>query len=206
MPGAPFFRLASSTCNPQTQNCAVRLVVPLEFPGVEDMIQEDMLGGSLTPYIYWFTQSTAPACQGSSFCGQSAICGLGSAGGQIFSDFVDTYIQRSGVNCTNASTQTGNYSIRAIACRADDDCRQDGVVNGLTFANPQLPLDIGCPVPPPDDCGTNSCQDCRPAGDGCSVGLSGRLSCTFPASGAHFRFLAGGAGGTGLPWAGSVTR
>lgn len=63
---------------------------------------------------------------------------------------------------------------------------------------------LGCPVPPPYDCGDGQCGgSCIPGGEGpCTVSTDGQLSCKAPGPGAHLRYRAKGAGHDDFPGTG----
>lgn len=114
MAGAWYFALKNPACDPYSpQGCAVQLRVPLEFPGVEDMVAEDGLFGSPLPVVYWYDDGTADPCPGTQTnCGQVSICGTAGFGGKLNSDFLETWVERGGVTCSNVGQQTGEYAIR----------------------------------------------------------------------------------------------
>lgn len=142
--GQPFVRLKNPACDPTTTPCVIELRVPIELPGVEQMVDEDGFG-SPTPAVYWFAADEAPPCPGSTVdCGQEMICGLaGTTAGKIDADFVETWIERPGVTCDNAENQSGVYSLRVMVCRTA--CRIDTVANGISFDELNVAASIGGP-------------------------------------------------------------
>ncbi len=181
-------------CSPQTELCSVSLRVPLEFPGNKQ-------NTGITPQVFWFQGSSAPdPCNPifPPYCDFYRVCGF--PGDEILEDFGETSLHLGDYNCSTIVTASADYSLIAWnECLTT--CRRSLYVNGMHFGGPATALAIGCSIPPPDDCATNTneCRDCRPAGGGCSVSADGNLSCTFPASGAHLRYRAGGAGGASFP-------
>ena len=130
----------------------------------------------------------------------------------LATDHVYTYIEKEGLTCAGAPYSFGSYTVRADTCQGAcppfHPCFPNCAACGWCGKSKQISVsftvtksDLGCPVPPPDDCstGTNQCQDCQPVGGGCSVSRDGRPSCKFPGPGAHLRYRAGGAGGDTFP-------
>jgi hypothetical protein len=114
-PGREYFRVKSTSCDPKAGECTVQMRVPLEFPGLEQMIADHGLSLSPTPTIFWFTSSPAPPCPGTE-CGQDTICGTSGFGGKLNRDLLETWVERS-VSCASAPMQTEVFSLRAIVCR-----------------------------------------------------------------------------------------
>ena len=178
-------------CDPTVGSCAVKIHATATIKGLRDMIDEDGLGSSLTPWAEWYP------CTGAG-CAKDIVCGLDAAGGRINFDNLDTWLER-GLSCAQALTL--NLSVKLRVC-STSSCESSVVIN-LPAAD--LASALGCPPPPPpDDCATdsNTCRNCLPAGGsggGCSVSAEGKLSCEFQGHGAAVRYRAGGAGGTGFP-------
>src|SRR6185503_20710191 len=88
----PVIELVNAACDPKAGPCAIRLRVPLEFPGNKQNIAT--AGGSFgapTPKAYWFLGGTPPASCAPRFdpdCGQISICGI--IGAQYIGDFGET--------------------------------------------------------------------------------------------------------------------
>lgn len=213
--GEPFFRLETPSCDPSATSCVVQLVVPLEFPGAEDMW--DHYGGVSypSPWVFWFDEPTVGSCPtGSSppSCSpaQDVTCGVPGFNGRINRDFIETWVEKPGVGCHNVLDQTGDYAVRAAVCASNgiSSCRKDVVVQGMTFDTPLLAASIGCVIPPPEDCAEQSpgmCSLCRngvgpdgggPAG-GPGGGPGGEGGPTGPGALLHYR--AGGVGGPDFP-------
>jgi RHS repeat-associated protein len=181
----------SSSCDPTAGSCGVKIHATATIPGLADMISEDGLFGSLTPWVEWYP------CAGAG-CAKDATCGLDAFGGRINFDNLDTWLA-TGLSCAQALTL--NLSVKIRVCAASG-CESSVVIN---LPGTNLAQGLGCPPPPlpppPDDCGTNTnqCRDCRPAGGGCSFSAEGKLSCEFPGHGTAVRYRAGGAGGDTYP-------
>jgi hypothetical protein len=173
-------------CDPNTESCEVELRLGLEFPGNIQNLQDD--DGAPTPRVWWFTGATPPSCTPwpNTPCSILAECGQFV---DIPSDFIDTFI-RITATCESLRTSSSAYSIKAANCITNDDCREPTLlaVGDLRFDDPALASQIGCPVPPPDDCSEspNMCTMCQIAGAG-------------PAGGAPAGGPAGGPGGEGGP-------
>ena len=201
-----YFRLSNPNCDPQTaQNgCAVQLRVPLQFPGLRDMIDEEGgLSSSPTPLVFWYDSSPPPPCTISSpspNCMQDSLCGRPFAGGQFNQDHVETWVERGGITCQNAGQQTGIHSLRAVVCATA--CRVDTVVQDLMWETLR-PEDIGCPEEPPMEAcnGDDGCTDCTAGGAGPGGGPPGLGGPGSPPTGpkATLRYVGGGAGFAGLP-------
>ena len=130
-------------------------------------------------------------------------------GGKFIYDFLETWVTKD-VSCATAPDETGFYSLRIRVCGSA--CHPpDLVINGLTFAAPQLLKDIGCPPPPPPErCGGDaSCHSCPGGnsigGGGPAAGGGGGGPGDGPdgggqsGPGAYLYYTGGGAGGPGLP-------
>jgi RHS repeat-associated protein len=208
--GTVTVELADPSCNLQLQACTVRLRVSFQFPGANQTFQED---GLAVGQVFWFSGATSPPCNGTSDCGQIAVCSV--PGQAMIYDFADTYVTKS-VTCATAVTSQEVYSLTAWSCATG--CRQELKVEGLVLGGPGLAAAIGCPRPPPPPCteppgastGASgmSCPLCQPVGGGaggagCSVGVAGGgPSCEPSGLGkAQVRYAAGGVGGENLPGA-----
>lgn len=214
--GSSAVELVNPSCNPQTQACSVRLRVSFEFPGASQTWTEDSLP---VGQVYWFAGSTSPPCNGNSTaCGQIGICSV--PGQAIIYDFIDTYIVKGGVTCSNAATSQEVFSLTAWTCTTS--CRKEFKVEGLVLGGPGTAAAIGCPRPPPPPCteppgqtsGASgaSCPVCLrvggggggdggggDGGGGCGAPIAGGgPGCTLPGN-AQVRYAAGGVGADGLP-------
>lgn len=177
------------SCNPGAGSCGVRIHAIATIPGLRDMIDQNGLTSSATPWAEWYP------CTGAG-CALDFACGLDAFGGRINFDHLDTWLER-GLSCAQAWTMNLSVKIRVCAA-AGSGCEQAKVIDIPAVG---LALGLGCPISPPDDCATNTnqCRDCQPAGGPCSFSMDGQLSCKFPGPGAHLRYRAGGAGGDNLP-------
>jgi RHS repeat-associated protein len=188
-------------CDPTAGSCTVKIHATATIPGLRDMIVEDGLFSSLTPWVYWYP------CTGAA-CTQDFVCGLDAFGGRINFDNLDTWLER-GLSCAQAVSL--NLSVRIRVC-ASSSCEQSTTID-LPAAD--LANALGCPKPPRKD----DCRDCKSCiltgggngGGGCSAGVGGRgPTCKVPASGAHLYYAEGGAGTAGLPgsasWATTLGR
>jgi len=204
-----YYALESATCDPTSEECVVQLRVPLEFPGLGDMVAEDGLFGTPTPWIFWFTQEEAPDCERRTIfapdCGQATTCGLVSPGGQINSDFVETWVERT-LSCGSASQDSTQYSIRVRVCNSTSCIVTDTVVESMSFADPtRLMRDLGCPEdPPPNDCKEEkSCTQCPgglgAGGGGSAAGGPGAPGDPGAGGGAYLWYAAGGVGHPDYP-------
>ncbi|HEV8579578.1 MAG TPA: RHS repeat domain-containing protein, partial [Thermoanaerobaculia bacterium] len=177
-------------CDPTAGVCAVRLHAFATNPGVRDMVIEDGFNPSTpTPKVEWYGCLNAG-------CSLITTCGLAAFGGQIGFDNLDARAQL-GLSCAQAWNT--NFSAKIRVCTAG--CPKNQTINlpGVSIA-----LGLGCPPPPPpSDC--NTCGGCVTAGGGgpagCGIPVEGGLACGPAKSGpgAHLRYRAGGAGGTGFP-------
>jgi RHS repeat-associated protein len=189
------------SCNPSIGSCGVRIHATATIPGLRDMINQNGLFSSLTPWAEWYP------CAGAS-CARDMICGLDAFGGRINFDNLDTWLER-GLSCAQAWTMNLSVKIRVCAGTSCETAANNKVIDIPAVG---LALGLGCPVAPPDDCSTNTnqCRDCQPAGGPCSFSMDGQLSCKFPGPGAHLGYRAGGAGGDNLPgtptWRSSLGR
>jgi hypothetical protein len=77
----------SPACDPSAGLCAVKIHVTATLPGVRDMINEDGLFTSLTPWAEWYP------CTGAD-CSPDFTCGLDAFGGRINFDHLDTWLER----------------------------------------------------------------------------------------------------------------
>jgi len=192
----------SPSCDPSAGSCAVKIHATATIPGVRDMIIEDGLFGSLTPWAEWYP------CTGAG-CSPDIVCGLDAAGGRINFDNLDTWFER-GLSCGQAAAT--NLSVKIRVC-AGSSCENAGNNRVIDIPAVGLGLSLGCPLPTPETCNEPgggasgaagaSCPYCRKtAGDaGCSTSLSGQLAC-FPqgsGGGAFLRYTSGGPGNAGLP-------
>ncbi len=130
------------------------------------------------------------------------------------SDEVETFIQQTGLTCAGAPYTFGPYKVETAVCGGCPifhpcypNCAACGWCGRTITTNVDFivtPANLGCPVPPPDDC--DSCQGCVANAGGGSAGCStaargGGPACSPEQSGpgAHLRYRAGGAGGPGFP-------
>ena len=198
-----FIRLDNPSCDPDDPignpgGCTVRLGVEVEYPGLEEMIDEFGLSSSPTPKIWWFDDvASAPACSGSTCSpgtGVDAVCGESFAGGKFNADFNQTYVRVGGVTCDNILTRPEFFSMRSKTCSSNSTCREDSTFNNLQLATYQNFLDIGCmPEEPKHDCDTcvaNPSGDSSATGDNCEEGAG-------PGVKLHFRAF--GVGGVSMP-------
>ena len=194
-PGVLSYRVPpGSGCNPNVSLCEIQAYVTWKFPGnVQD-------GSSINPSLCWYNTATAPAADRlDPSCGNAiAICG--SLGNEILSDFANTFVSVGMYRCSTLDQMQGTYSQNGWNCKSNGSCFKRVPLNDLILSPGKAKADVGCVIPPPDDCSTasNKCEDCRPTG-GCSIDPDGRISCKFQQSGAHLHYLAGGAGGDTLP-------
>lgn len=212
--GEPSFRLEPLTCDPSSTSCIVQLVVPLEFPGAEDMWNEYKGTSYPSPFVFWFDEPTAGSCP-TGFppptCSplQDVTCGVPGFNGRINRDYIETWVEKPGINCANALDQTGDYAVRAAVCASSgiSGCRKDVLVEGMTFDTPLLAIQIGCEIPPPKTCADPSegtCPLCRegvgPDGGGPASGPGGGPGGHGPTGpGATLYYRAGGVGHPGFP-------
>ena len=195
----PRFRLAVPTCDPHTATggCSVDLVVPLLFPGLQQMDCD------LRPFVYWYASATVPPCP--SFPCPGTACGI--AGVLFDRDRAETWIRYGGVTCDNLGSQSGAFSFRARVC-ASLSCNRNALAENLTFPAQMVGEAIGCIDPPPPPKGGCGCA-CKPGG----AGPGGRGSGAGPGSdgggagpgggkgfgGAPLHYQAGGAGHPSYP-------
>lgn len=175
-------------CNPTAGSCAVRIHATATIPGLADMVAQNGLFSSTTPWAEWYP------CTGAA-CAKDIVCGLDAFGGRINFDNLDTWLQR-GLSCAQALTL--NLSVKIRVCAASS-CELGTVID---LPSAFLADSLGCPpVPPPlvNDC--NTCGGCVPGGGGCSIPVEGGLFCapSKDGPGAHLRYRAGAAGGPGYP-------
>src|SRR3954470_11198096 len=83
-------------CNPSAGSCSVKIHATATIPGLRDMIDEDGLLTSTTPWAEWYP------CTGAG-CAKDITCGLDSFGGRINFDNLDTWLER-GLSCAQALT------------------------------------------------------------------------------------------------------
>lgn len=178
------YSLSSPSCDPTAGSCAMTATVSAEYPGNH---QND-------PGAAGFFYSFAEIDLRDSSNGLVSYCG--TAGAVIQQDFGTATVSAS-VSCSNRAA--AKYRLDLISCPGHG-CIQTSSVD-LDFAGPGA---ANCPNPPPDDCDT--CLGCIKSGGGGPAGCSnpargGGPACTPEGSGpgAHLRYRAGGAGGTGLP-------
>jgi RHS repeat-associated protein len=194
----------SPGCDPTVGSCGVNIHAYATIPGLRDMVVEDGLGGSITPFVFWYP------CAGAG-CTRDGICGLDGFGGRINFDNLDTWLER-GLSCAQARALTLSVKIQVCPTACTSSVTID-------IPSPDLAQALGCPVPPPPPCtepsgqasgaSGSSCPLCEPVagsggGGGCSVAKSGGgPSCEPPGGGpgAKPRYAAGGVGGDGLPGA-----
>ena len=192
-------------CDPVAGSCGVKIHATATIPGLKDMITEDTLFGSLTPWAEWYP------CAGAG-CAKDIVCGLDAAGGRINYDNLDTWLER-GLSCSQAKSLILSVKIRVCAGSA---CENDQLNNKVIDIPPiDLAQALGCPVPLPNTCSEGSggaggaagtsCPLCQPVGgeSGCSVPVGGGGPSCEPASlgKSRLRYAAGGVGGDGLPGA-----
>src|SRR5262249_8382686 len=138
--------MTSSGCDPSAGSCGVRIHATATIPGLADMISEDGLFGSLTPWAEWYP------CAGAG-CSNDMTCGLDAFGGRINFDNLDTWLA-TGLSCAQALTL--NLSVKIRVCAASS-CESSVVIN---LPGTNLAQGLGCPPPPlpppPDDCSTNT--------------------------------------------------
>jgi hypothetical protein len=192
-------------CDPIAGSCGVKIHATATIPGLRDMVLEDELSSSLTPWAEWYP------CAGAG-CTKDTVCGLDGAGGRINFDNLDTWLER-GLSCSQVKSLSLSVKIRVCAGSACEDNQNKNKIIDIP------PLDLaqalGCPVPLPNTCGEGSggtsgaagtsCPLCQPMGgdSGCSTPVGGGGPSCEPAwlGKARLRYAAGGVGGDGLPGA-----
>jgi hypothetical protein len=92
-----FVEKIDPACDPSAGPCAVKIHVTATIPGVRDMVVEDQLGSSLTPWAEWYP------CTGAS-CAMDTVCGVPGFGGQINFDNLDTWLQKA-LSCAHVTAQ-----------------------------------------------------------------------------------------------------
>ena len=178
----PVYSFDSPGCDPNLGACAMTATVEVKFPGNH---QNDPASSG---FFYSFAQVTLRNLPSGGLVGQ-----CGTAGAVIAQD-KGTATVKASVACSSA---TNRYRLELTMC-PEHFCLQQKSVS-LDFA-----LAAGCPIVPPDDC--NTCGGCVTdgGGGGCSNPVRGDGPFCEPEGsgpGAHLRYRAGGAGGTGLPGA-----
>lgn len=182
-------------CDPNVTNCAMTATVSIEFPG-NHQNDPSVIGGAYSYAEVDFRDSTG---------GLIAVCGLS---GSVIAQDRGTAAVKASVSCSNPAA--ARYTLTLISCPTCPPCPTGGppasciktTTIDLDFAGPTAANCASPPQPPPDHC--ENCQSCSQngGGSGCSTPVTGKgPACALPKSGpgAHLRYLAGGAGGTGLP-------
>src|SRR5436305_4990869 len=202
----PVIEKVNANCDPKAGACAIRLRVPLEFPGnLQNITSAGGIFGAPTPLVYWFQGSTPSASCAPRFdvnCGQLSVCGS-SDNVQYSGDFGETTLTVGGVSCSSlTSPQLTNLSISVFSCESRFSCPKRLDVPGIDFSPTAVAKALGCPVPRKWVC--DDCKACKLAGHGGgSPGGKGGVGGPGDSGpGAMLRYAAGGAGGPGF--AGSV--
>jgi YD repeat-containing protein len=193
------------SCDPLAGTCGVKIHATATIPGLRDMVVEDGLFSSLTPWAEWYP------CSGAA-CSKDIVCGLDAAGGRINYDNLNSWFE-TGLSCCQAKNLNLSVKIRVCPTSA---C-EDNLTKNKIIDIPALDLAqaLGCPVPPPNTCGEGSggtsgaagtsCPLCQPIGGdaGCSAPVGGGGPSCEPAwlGKSRLRYAAGGVGGDGLPGA-----
>ncbi|HKH46619.1 MAG TPA: hypothetical protein VKM72_18310, partial [Thermoanaerobaculia bacterium] len=200
-----YLEKTSPSCDPVAGSCGVKIHATATIPGLRDMINEDGLFGSLTPWAEWYP------CSGAG-CSPDIACGLDAAGGRINFDNLDTWLE-TGVSCAQAKTL--DLSVKIRVCPTVAGCQKTEVID---IPGVELAQSLGCPSAPPVVCGEPSgsssgaaglsCPLCQAVGagaggGGCSVPVGGGGPSCEPAGlgKAQVRYAAGAVGGDGLPGA-----
>jgi RHS repeat-associated protein len=192
--GAPVYALSSPSCDPNSATCAMTATVSAQFPGNH---QNDP---SLAGFAYSFAEVdlTDPGSSLVGYCGTS---------GAVIAQDRGTATVSASVTCSNPGA--AQYTLTLISCPTCPPCPSGGPP-GSCVKTVSVPLDFTaspaahCDTPPPDDC--DICVGCMKAAGGgppgCSVAVRGGGPACSPdqsGPGAHLRYRAGGAGGTGYP-------
>jgi YD repeat-containing protein len=179
-------------CNPQSTTCGMTATVSAQFPGNH---QNDP---SLSGFAYSFAEVDLSNSSGLvGFCGTS---------GAVIEQDEGLATVSASVTCSNPAA--AQYTVTLTSCPTCPFC-PPGFPPGSCIKTLSIPLDFygagaaNCVTPPPQDC--KVCGDCvvnaggGPAG--CSSPIGGGLVCNLSKAGpgAHLRYRAGGAGGTGFP-------
>jgi RHS repeat-associated protein len=191
--GSHYFAV-QGTCNPASSSCIIELRLPVDFPGVEDMIENPPSPDHPpTPRIYWDLCSPT--------CATQAVCGLGPAVGRpyIEQDDLTTWVERTNVTCANAGSQAGDFRVTTEVCPSALCPRPPNLAVEISFADDGLPAWIGCgPLndPPFDGVGPGE----KPSGS-CGSGLGTKASASGGSSLGRISLL-GGSGNPAPPGAG----
>ncbi len=197
----PVIEKVDPNCDPKAGACAIRVRVPLEFPGnLQNIAIAGSSFGAPTPQVYWFQGGTPPSSCAPRFdanCGQISICGI--VGAQYTGDFGETSLTVGGVSCGNlTSAQLTTFSISVFSCESRFSCPKRMDLSGIDLTPPAVAKALGCPVPRKWVC--DDCKLCKLAGHG-GGSPGGKGGVGGPAGsgpGATLRYAAGGAGGPGF--------
>lgn len=198
----PVIEKVNPACDPTAGPCAIRLRVPLEFPGNKQNIAiAGSIFGAPTPQVLWFTGGTPPASCAPRFnvnCGQISVCGI--IGAQYSGDFGETSLAVGNVSCSNLTNpQLTTFSISVFSCESRFSCPKRLDISDLDLTPPAVAQALGCPVPRKWQC--DECKACMLAGHGggSPAGKGGAAGPGKSGPGAMLRYAAGGAGGPGFP-------
>jgi RHS repeat-associated protein len=184
---------AVPSCDPTAGVCVVDVVVPnVQFPG-NRLNYPDAIGPS---YARVELLSS----------GGGLIGSCGAPPPNQITDDLGTVSTSFGVQCGTPSVDT---KLALISCQGFT--LPPFACEKTTLVDLNIGPSIGCPIPPPDDCGDpTKCVDCKQLANGggpppptdCSVtpGAKG-LSCTTRVA-ARFGYRAGGVGGSNFPGTG----
>ena len=201
----PVIEKVNPACDATAGPCAVRLRVPLEFPGNKQNIAiAGSSFGAPTPQVFWFQGGTPPSSCAPRFdanCGQISICGI--IGSQYLGDFGETSVTVGGLSCSNlTSPLLTTFSISVFSCESRFSCPKRQDISGIDFTAPAVAKALGCPVPPKD--GLRSDATACKSGGGGGGGAARRQGAAAAHAagsgpGALLRYHAGGAAAPASP-------
>ena len=203
----PVFQVVDSACDPVAGHCQYQVRVEFKLPGNQENQDDDPLANLYN--ALWYRAATAPTCYGAS-CGQSSVCGQAFTATPLIDGDSVTFTASTTARCSDLKdfdAATDYLSLGVRVCQTNFSCRKTTLVNGIRMSGPDTAGALGCPPPPPPfACGESaaSCQLCLPGGSGAdgsgpSSGGDGGGDGAQTGEGAHLRYLAGGAGATGMP-------
>jgi len=142
-------------CDPTTESCTVRAIVPLQFPGNRN--NSTSIGFFDSPIKLLWQDS------GGGFAGA-----CGNAGARIQVDQGDAWIQRSFACGDSGGGEV--FSLQITVCDAVSGCERNATTN-VDLTDSALAAAV-CPGPPPED-GCTSCAGCFGVGGGGGPGSGG---------------------------------
>ncbi|MEM7355824.1 MAG: hypothetical protein AAF657_33720, partial [Acidobacteriota bacterium] len=186
--GSIDYRIVPEGCDPTTETCTARAVVPLQFPGNQG--NSTAIGFIDSPVKLVWTDE-----QGQ-FVGS-----CGNIGARIQVDDGEAWIQRS-FSC--GSTGGGEvFELEITVCDDVTGCEQTAT-RQVDLTDDALAIEA-CPVPPEEDCDDN-CLACRTTGGGqagggaaSAAGGGGQAGGRGTGPGALLRYKAGSIGKADLP-------